>query len=169
MNEQLIRDVVLVGHKVYAVDEITDEAVAAVDAIVSIDDPEEPVPNKVSLSNKRHLVLRFFDYDHEDDQSPQLGHVRDLIAFPAETRPGEKLLVHCYAGISRSTAALAIIFASGNRKGTGFGNRNAPTSRRRFGVAGSFSRRRRVGRPPVLCSVAVSRDRDDMSVVNKSV
>ena len=111
MNETLIKDVVLVGHKVHALDEITDEGVAAADAIVSIDDPEEPVPNEVSLSNKRRLVLRFFDYDHEDDQSPQIGHVRDLIAFAAETRPGEKVLVHCYAGISRSTAALAIIFA----------------------------------------------------------
>jgi predicted protein tyrosine phosphatase len=111
MNEKLVRNVVLVGHKVYALDEITDEAAAAADAIVSIDDPEEPVPSEVSPSNKRCLVLRFFDYDHEDDRSPQLGHARDLIALAAETRPGEKVLVHCYAGISRSTAALAIIFA----------------------------------------------------------
>jgi len=109
MKEQLVTDVVLAGHKVYALDEVTDELAAAADAIVSIVDPETTGAVQVSLSKERYLVLRFFDYDHDDLQSPQLDHVHELIAFAA--KPGEKLLVRCYAGISRSTASLTIVLA----------------------------------------------------------
>ena len=109
--ENQIRDVVLAGHRVYAFDDVNADAVAEADAIVSIGDPGESVPRAITRSQKRQLRLTFFDYDHEASESPQLDHVRDLIAFAKDVRPGQKLLVHCYAGISRSTASLAIILA----------------------------------------------------------
>jgi predicted protein tyrosine phosphatase len=111
MMEQRIRDIVLVGHRVYAFEDVTADAVAQADAIVSIGDPGESMPLAVSRSRKRRLRLTFFDFDHEHGESPQIDHVRDLIAFAKDLQPGQKLLVHCYAGISRSTASLAIILA----------------------------------------------------------
>jgi predicted protein tyrosine phosphatase len=69
------------------------------------------------------LVLRFVDLDepppsphHERPElrMPSREHVEKALTFD---RPGERLLVHCHAGISRSsTVALAII---ANRLGTG--------------------------------------------------
>jgi predicted protein tyrosine phosphatase len=109
MQEQLIRDIVLVSHGVYAFDDVTEAAVSVADAIVSIGDPGEAAPRAVSRSKKRCLRLTFADYDHEYPTSPQHAHVNDIIAFARATRPDERLLVHCYAGISRSTASLAII------------------------------------------------------------
>ena len=111
MQRQLITNLVLVGHRVCAIDEITDACVAEADAIVSIDDPGQPVPQEITRAEKPLLRLSFFDYDHEDEESPHIEHVQALIAFAADTKPAQKLLVHCYAGISRSTASLAVIFA----------------------------------------------------------
>ena len=46
---------------------------------------------------------------------PQQEHVEQLLAFGrdllAEPRPSAHLLVHCHAGVSRSTASMSLILA----------------------------------------------------------
>jgi predicted protein tyrosine phosphatase len=103
--------IVVRGHRICALYDVTSEAVAAADTIVSIGDPADPVPREIASSGKRCLSLRFFDYDYEDAEAPQLRDARELIAFASQITPAEKLRVHCHAGISRSTAALAVILA----------------------------------------------------------
>jgi len=44
---------------------------------------------------------------------PDPGHVRQLLAFGArlDREPGAHLLVHCHAGVSRSSASMALLIA----------------------------------------------------------
>jgi predicted protein tyrosine phosphatase len=65
----------------------------------------------------RHLVLRFNDitYAMEGLTAPCAETVRAILDFGAEwnaTAPRAPLLVHCFAGISRSTAAAYILACS---------------------------------------------------------
>ena len=54
----------------------------------------------------RHLRLAFHDIERADPPLvvPAAAHVDRLLGFLAGWREGESLLVHCRAGISRSTA-----------------------------------------------------------------
>jgi predicted protein tyrosine phosphatase len=53
------------------------------------------------------LQLTFHDITEprEGHVAPSADHVRQMLAFAAETPADGALLIHCYAGISRSTAA----------------------------------------------------------------
>ncbi|MDP9025921.1 MAG: dual specificity protein phosphatase family protein [Candidatus Eremiobacteraeota bacterium] len=110
MLEKKHYGIALVGHNVCAFKDVDSEAVRRADAIVSIGDPGEAMPAAIVRSRKRRLRLSFYDLDHEARESPQVDHVRELINFVKTVKADDRLLVHCYAGISRSTASLAIIF-----------------------------------------------------------
>lgn len=46
--------------------------------------------------------------------APEREHVEGVLAFTADLKPDDKLLVHCFAGISRSTAmAIGILISHG--------------------------------------------------------
>ncbi len=86
--------------------------------VLSILDPTHPVPEAFgSFGEHAKLELRFFDVieDVPDEPGPQPSDAQGLLAFGrdllAEPRPERHLLVHCHAGISRSTAAMALILA----------------------------------------------------------
>ena len=73
--------------------------------------PEGPDP---SCGDARHLVLRFNDIAAPMDGyiAPNAAIVRAILGFGAEWKAaatGAPLLVHCFAGISRSTAAAYIL------------------------------------------------------------
>lgn len=55
---------------------------------------------------KKFLFLDFEDLDSEF--CPQERHIRQLISFINELLPSDKLLIHCFAGYSRSPAAVLI-------------------------------------------------------------
>ena len=86
--------------------------------VLSILDPDHPVPEAFGAFGEHVKVeLRFHDIIDPTPGMvlPEAPHVadilglgRDLQADPASTR---RLLVHCHAGISRSTAAMALILA----------------------------------------------------------
>jgi predicted protein tyrosine phosphatase len=91
---------------------------AKVSHVLSILDPEWPVPEVFGTYGEHaRLELRFDDVieDGPGILAPQRFHVERLLEFGREldrAPPGEThLLVHCHAGISRSSACLALLMA----------------------------------------------------------
>ncbi len=82
----------------------------APDRVVSILDPEFVFPDLGDAFDGRHLRLRFHDL-HEPAEGhvmPGPEHMRELLKFLGSWRPPDPLLVHCRAGIGRSTATAFI-------------------------------------------------------------
>ena len=104
---------------VCGIDELNRHCEAGVSHVLSILDPDWPVPDAFGAFGEHDkLELRFHDVidEHNTDViAPQGVHVAQLLAFgrqlAAEPHVGTHLLVHCHAGISRSTAAMALILA----------------------------------------------------------
>ncbi len=103
---------------VCGIEELVGHNEAGVSHVLSILDPEWPVPDAFgTFGEHRRLELRFHDVieDTERTNGPQESHVAQLLGFGrdllAEPAPAAHLLVHCHAGISRSTAAMALILA----------------------------------------------------------
>ncbi len=101
------------GHVICGLSELAAAPFAAVDRVISIISPGAPVPDEVVASGKPYLAFRFDDTIRVGDgEPPGEHHVRTLLYFAAAGPPDERLLVHCTAGISRSSAALAVVLAS---------------------------------------------------------
>ena len=103
---------------VCGIEELEGHNEAGVSHVLSILDPEWPVPEAFgTFGAHRRLELRFHDVieDTERTKGPQESHVAQLLGFGrdllAEPAPAAHLLVHCHAGISRSTAAMTLILA----------------------------------------------------------
>src|SRR5215217_5727756 len=86
--------------------------------VLSILDPEHPTPQAFgSIGEHDKLELRFHDVIEEDPgmEPPREEDVARILAFGRglmrEPPRHAHLLVHCHAGISRSTAAMALILA----------------------------------------------------------
>jgi predicted protein tyrosine phosphatase len=84
--------------------------------LLSVLDPDFPEPTSLGLLTPAHrLSLRFHD---AIDPKPgevlvERDHVRQVLDFGRDlpTEPGGHLLVHCHAGISRSTAFTILMLA----------------------------------------------------------
>src|SRR5258706_2289705 len=74
-----------------------------------LDEPFVQTPR--TIHPDRHLRLRMHDIVEPVDGGvvPESGHVAELIAFGKTWGRTDPLLVHCWAGISRSTAAAYIL------------------------------------------------------------
>lgn len=82
----------------------------AIRHLISIGAPGEPAPAGFELCATR-IRLEFFDDTGE--VGPQRWHVEQVIDFARQVQhEGGKLLVHCEAGISRSSAAALTVFAT---------------------------------------------------------
>jgi predicted protein tyrosine phosphatase len=84
--------------------------------VLSILDPEFDDPPAFAAFGPHHrLALRFHDIiePRPDCLAPKRADVERLLAFGRElTRaPDPHLLIHCHAGVSRSTASAALILA----------------------------------------------------------
>jgi predicted protein tyrosine phosphatase len=100
------------------IEELAGHCEAGASHVLSILDPAWPVPDAFgAYGEHERLELRFHDAiedvpgtlpPREGDVARLLAFGRDLIAEPPE---GAHLLVHCHAGISRSTAAMTLILA----------------------------------------------------------
>jgi predicted protein tyrosine phosphatase len=91
---------------------------AGVTHVLSMIDPQADQPPVDGWLAPRHWsVLRFHDVtrDYAGYDPPEVSHVMAVLAFGQRVeadRPGlGKILVHCHMGISRSTAAAAILMA----------------------------------------------------------
>ncbi len=81
--------------------------------LISLTDPGTPAPVVPGLEHKQHLKLTFHDIDvpRPDSIAPQKEHIEQIIAFATDWDRQHPLLVHCHAGVSRSTAAAIIVQA----------------------------------------------------------
>jgi len=86
--------------------------------VLSILDPDHPVPPVFgAFGEHERLELRFHDIIEPTPglMAPRSEHVEAILALgrslQSERAAKRHLLVHCHAGISRSTAAMALILA----------------------------------------------------------
>jgi predicted protein tyrosine phosphatase len=106
---------------VCGIEELQGHCETGVSHVLSILDPDWPVPEAFgAFGEHAKLELRFHDViepdiagttpPREEDVSALLAFGRDLMAEP----PADAhLLVHCHAGVSRSTASMALVLAQG--------------------------------------------------------
>lgn len=89
------------------------------DAILTVEDPHQRHPLRFHRSpHPEQLVLKLEDLDHPDTDFalPREEHVQAAIEFGRRHTSGS-LLVHCRAGIARSTAVALAIIADRDGKG----------------------------------------------------
>jgi predicted protein tyrosine phosphatase len=75
--------------------------------VISVLDPGTPFPELGPSYDERHLRLEFHDAHVATIPGvivPGEGHIAEMLDFLGQWEVGESLLVHCHAGIGRSTA-----------------------------------------------------------------
>jgi predicted protein tyrosine phosphatase len=79
-------------------------------SMVSLINAQTPVPRPACVPAENHLFIGLSDITEPRDGHilPGEDHVRDLLAFARAWDRAAPLLIHCYAGVSRSTAAAYI-------------------------------------------------------------
>jgi predicted protein tyrosine phosphatase len=103
---------------VCGLEELAGHAERKVSHVLSILDPDQPEPEAFGAYGEHaRLELKFHDIIEETAgfEAPQPRHVEKMLEFgqnllrdPEQVR---HLLVHCHAGISRSTAAMTLLLA----------------------------------------------------------
>jgi predicted protein tyrosine phosphatase len=102
-------------------DELEQHSARAVTHVLSIVDPDCPDPEAFRAYDSHHrTILRFHDVIEPFDGvvMPEKGDVEAILSFgdslargAAQRHATGHLLVHCHMGISRSTAAMAMLLA----------------------------------------------------------
>jgi predicted protein tyrosine phosphatase len=99
------------------IQELPDHSAKGITHVLSILDPGHPELEAFGAYGEHaKLELRFHDAidPKPGEEMPQPHHVEALLRFGREmmAEPGaKKLLVHCHAGVSRSTAATTLLLA----------------------------------------------------------
>ena len=96
---------------VCSLDQVRELDVSTYDGIITIEDTTIKEPFRVQSDEPKQLILRFDDINQpmDDYVIPQMSHIKRALDFADKIDDGS-LLVHCRAGISRSSAiALAVI------------------------------------------------------------
>jgi predicted protein tyrosine phosphatase len=101
-------------------DELDAHSARSVTHVLSILDPGWPEPEAFFAYDPHHRTTLHFDDAIEPAANialPRREHVEQILAFghafrrDRAERPQAHLLIHCHAGISRSTAAMATLLA----------------------------------------------------------
>jgi predicted protein tyrosine phosphatase len=103
---------------VCGLDELALHHAARVTNVLSILDPQWPVPEVFgTFGEHEKLELRFNDVIEEEAGAvpPAPEHIEQLLTFgrslDREPKTEAHLLVHCHAGVSRSSASMALLVA----------------------------------------------------------
>jgi predicted protein tyrosine phosphatase len=101
-------------HRIVGVDELDEQICSPAARIVSIIGSADEPPHLLARIDRPVLTLRFDDIIAAEAGCtlPSREHVQALLEFDAAAQPEEPLLVHCAAGVSRSTAAMAVLLAA---------------------------------------------------------
>lgn len=78
--------------------------------LISLVQPEFQPPTPADVPPERHLRIEVHDISEQAEGvvAPEEEHVRELIDFLRRRNASERVLMHCYAGVSRSMAAALI-------------------------------------------------------------
>jgi predicted protein tyrosine phosphatase len=82
--------------------------------VISISDPNSIPPSIPNVSTTNHLHVEFYDVTEETAHitAPRIEDIEAIISFGKNViECGDPVLIHCVAGVSRSTAA-GLILAS---------------------------------------------------------
>ena len=87
--------------------------------LVTLLDPDDLMPTPEGISGHQHLRLGMHDVttDGAMHTAPDEMHVRELLAFARGWNRSQPMIVHCWAGISRSTASAFAIACMLNQPG----------------------------------------------------
>ncbi len=87
--------------------------------LITLLDPSDEMPTPEGIAAHRHLRLGMNDVVHAlpDHTPPDEQHVREIIAFAQTWDRKRPMLVHCWAGISRSTATAFTVLCMLNPRG----------------------------------------------------
>jgi predicted protein tyrosine phosphatase len=103
---------------VCGLEELAGHADRKVSHVLSILDPDQPEPEAFGAYGEHaRLELKFHDIIEETAgfEAPQPAHVEEMLEFGqnllSDPEAVRHLLVHCHAGISRSTAAMTLLLA----------------------------------------------------------
>ncbi len=90
------------------VERVTEDCGA--DSLVSLLSPSHDPPRLASIPPERHLRLGLSDFvaPHDGQVLAEAAHVESLIGFFRRWERSRPLVVHCFAGVSRSPAAAFI-------------------------------------------------------------
>src|SRR5476649_561368 len=119
-TKPMIRTLVRYDITICGIPELDLHREAGVSDVLSIIDPYEPDPVVFDRFHPhRRQTLRFDDVMSRSAgaQAPEDDHLETLLAFGRaieEAGDATHLLIHCHAGVSRSTAAAAILMAQHN-------------------------------------------------------
>ncbi len=85
---------------------------------ISLLDPANPFPSLHPLTDAAHLKIGVHDIDElmHGYAAPDAHHVESLLAFAEGWDRAAPMLVHCWAGVSRSTATAFSIACAANPK-----------------------------------------------------
>jgi predicted protein tyrosine phosphatase len=99
---------------VCGLDELALHARRAPSHVISILDPGQPAPPALTIFRPDRLLrLRFHDAIENSPgvRLPTIDDAAAILAFGSRFGAGARPLVHCHFGISRSTAAMAMLIA----------------------------------------------------------
>jgi predicted protein tyrosine phosphatase len=84
--------------------------------MITLLDPEFQIETPEGLAPERHLRLAIWDIcDPQEGMTPPgEAHVRELLTFGRDWSAEAPLLIHCWAGISRSTATAFMLACQRN-------------------------------------------------------
>jgi len=87
--------------------------------LITLLDPADDMPTPDEVPGHRHLRLGLHDIStaRAEFTAPDEMHVRELIAFARDWDKNRPMLIHCWAGISRSTASAFTIACMLNAPG----------------------------------------------------
>jgi predicted protein tyrosine phosphatase len=79
--------------------------------LVTLLSPEHMIETPDGIARDRHLRLGVNDIidAQSGDNPPTMDHIEELLAFARQWPADDPILVHCWAGVSRSMAASYII------------------------------------------------------------
>lgn len=98
---------------VCGLDEVQDVCRARrIDAVVSLLDPGSRLNRLGAIKGLRLLEISCLDiHDRDDPHAPRMNQAREILRFADSLPAGSRLLVHCFAGVSRSTAVAHALLA----------------------------------------------------------